>query len=75
MKANGYTIRLDEAGGAWEVKILQPDGRVAFRRACAEEGEARTFASTIRQHMGWLSEARFRQYYRLPEQADAKTGE
>ncbi len=34
-------------------------------RACADEVEARTFASTVRQHIEWLSEETFRGYYRL----------
>jgi hypothetical protein len=29
--------------------------------------EARTYASTVRQHLEWLSEAAFRRYYLLPE--------
>ena len=29
--------------------------------------EARAFASTVEQHLGWLSEEKFRRYYRLPD--------
>ena len=38
-------------------------------RACRDETEARTFASTVRQHIAWLSEPRFREIYRLAEGA------
>ncbi len=49
------------------VTIVEPDGKVALMRACAGEEEARTFASTVEQHIQWLSEGRFRQYYRLSD--------
>ena len=29
------------------------------------DSEARIFASTVRQHLYWLSAERFRQYYRI----------
>ena len=38
-------------------------------RACRDEEEARTFASTVRQHLAWLSPAKFGEYYRLDEEA------
>jgi hypothetical protein len=38
-------------------------------RACRDEAEAQTFASTVRQHIVWLSEARFREIYRFSEGA------
>ena len=47
--------------------ILDPDGREVSERACRDETEAITFASTVRQHAGWLSEGRFREIYRIPE--------
>jgi hypothetical protein len=31
--------------------------------------EARTFASTIQQHIYWLSPAKFREYYKIAEPA------
>jgi hypothetical protein len=37
-------------------------------RSCSGEIEARTYASTVRQHAEWLSEPKFREYYRLPEE-------
>lgn len=51
----------------WSVAILNPEGRELALRACRDETEARTFASTVRQHIAWLSEARFREIYRLAE--------
>lgn len=53
----------------WSVAILDPEGREIALRACRDETEARTFASTVRQHIAWLSEARFREIYRLAEGA------
>ncbi len=55
--------------GRWSVAILDPEGRQVAVRACRDETEARTFASTVRQHTAWLSEARFREIYRLAEGA------
>ena len=54
-------------GSGWSVAILDPEGREIALRACRDETEARTFASTVRQHIAWLSEARFREIYRLAE--------
>ena len=56
-------------GSGWSVAILDPEGREIALRACRDETEARTFASTVRQHIAWLSEARFREIYRLVEGA------
>ncbi len=56
-------------GIGWSVAILDPAGREVAVRACRDETEARTFASTVRQHIAWLSEARFREIYRLAEGA------
>lgn len=47
--------------------IRDPVGEDAHERACRDEREARTYASTVRQHIHWLSEPKFRRYYRLPE--------
>jgi hypothetical protein len=52
-------------GTGWSVAILDPEGREIALRACRDETEARTFASTVLQHIAWLSEARFREIYRL----------
>ncbi len=63
----GVEIRRSELG--WSVTIVDPDGSDASVRACRDEDEARTYASTVRQHIGWLSEPRFREIYRLPRRA------
>jgi hypothetical protein len=54
-------------GEGWRVAIVDPDGVEVSSRACREEGEARTYASTVRQHVEWLSEPVFCTYYRLPD--------
>jgi hypothetical protein len=56
-------------GIGWSVAIFDPEGREIALRACRDETEARTFASTVLQHIAWLSEARFREIYRLAEGA------
>jgi hypothetical protein len=56
-------VRRDEAG--WSVVVVDPLEGQVLARACRDEAEARTFASTVRQHAEWLSEGRFRAYYRL----------
>jgi len=67
---NGYAVWVDDgAGSGWRVVIVDPAGSEASERPCSDEAEARTYASTVRQHIYWLSEERFRQYYRLPEPA------
>ena len=48
------------------VAIVDPDGADAMTRACSGEEDARIFASTVRQHIEWLSEPAFRSSaYRL----------
>jgi hypothetical protein len=64
--SNRFTVELRDASG-WSVAIVDPKGRDAFVRACRDEAEARTFASTVGQHIAWLSEERFREIYRLDE--------
>ena len=56
-------------GMGWSVAIFDPKGREVAVRVCRDENEAWTFASTVRQHIVWLSEARFREIYRLAEGA------
>jgi hypothetical protein len=58
-------MRRDDEG--WRVAIVDPDGVEVATRACRDEVEARTYASTVRQHVEWLSEPLFRSYYRLPD--------
>ena len=50
------------------MRIVDADGHDVSTRACRDETEARTFASTVRQHIEWLSEATFREYYALDGQ-------
>jgi hypothetical protein len=52
----------------WRVAIVDPDSREVSVRACRDEVEARTYASTVRQHVEWLSEPQLREYYRLAEE-------
>jgi hypothetical protein len=62
---NGYSVRVREAKVSWSVAIVDPKGREVSVRACRDETEAGMFASTVRQHIAWLSEPRFREIYRL----------
>ena len=66
---NDYTVRVTEEPDGWEVHILGPSGEVESIRHCADETEARTFASTVHQHVYWLSPEKFREYYRLDQPA------
>jgi len=68
VSSNRYAVEVSEIEGAWRVRILDPDGREVFERTARDEAEARAFASTVDQHRGWLSEERFRRYYRIPEE-------
>lgn len=63
--ANGYRVRTDDGPAGWRVAIEDPAGVVVMERACANGFEARTFASTVRQHIYWLSSGKFREYYRI----------
>lgn len=64
---NGYGVEVRGGDGAWRVAILSPEGRVVSERACSDGAEARTYASTVRQHIYWLSAEKFREYYRIEE--------
>ena len=63
----GYTVHVEKGRQGWGVAIIDPSGAVALRRPCPDELDARTFASTVRQHAYWLSPERFRDYYQIPE--------
>ena len=63
--SNRYSVDVRRDEGGWSVAIVDPTGEQAGVRACRDEAEARTYASTIRQHAEWLSETRFREYYGL----------
>ena len=65
---NRYAVVTQRDGDGWRVAILDPAGSEASSRACRDEVEATTYASTVRQHLGWLSEQKFRVYYRLYEE-------
>lgn len=62
---NGFAVQVNEDGGSWRVSILDPAGAVVGERACRDHVEARTYASTVRQHIYWLSPETFRAYYRV----------
>ena len=66
---NGYAVRVTSSERGWEVQILDEDGGQVWSRPCTDEAEARTLASTVQQHIYWLSPAKFREYYRLAESA------
>lgn len=66
---NPYSVRVQGGKHGWEVHILDASGEVAWTRHCADEAEARTFASTVQQHIYWLSAPKFREYYKLAEPA------
>ena len=59
-----YTVDVRSDDGRWSVAIVE-DGADVSVRACRDEAEARTYASTVRQHLDWLSPSKFRAYYRL----------
>ena len=63
--ASGYEVRIHDAADGWRVTIEDPAGAVVLERACRDGSEARTFASTVRQHLYWLSPETFRSYYRI----------
>ena len=67
--SNGYSVRVSAGALGWEVQIFEPGGARAWTRACSGEAEARTFASTVQQHIYWLSPGKFREYYKLAEPA------
>ena len=63
-----YTIDVRSDDGGWRVAIVA-GGTDLSVRACRSEAEARTYASTVRQHLAWLSPSKFREYYRLNQEA------
>jgi hypothetical protein len=62
---NGFDVEVRGGEGTWRVAILDPNGDVVSERACQDGTEARTYASTVRQHIFWLSSEKFREYYRI----------
>jgi hypothetical protein len=65
----GYDVVALETDTGWRVLITDPDGTAVAERACRDGAEARTYASTVRQHIYWLSPDKFREYYRIPDPA------
>lgn len=64
---NRYQVMVEDADPGWRVVIRDPSGAPVSERPCRDAAEARTYASTVRQHIYWLSEEKFREYYRLPD--------
>ena len=64
---SGFDVEVRGGEGTWKVAILSPQGEVVLERACSDGAEARTYASTVRQHIYWLSPEKFREYYRIGE--------
>ena len=69
---NRYRARAERSEQGWRVVILDPDGAEVFARPFPGEEQALAFASTVDQHVTWLSEGTFRRYYRLAERPDGK---
>lgn len=67
---NGFEVEVRGEEGTWSVAILSPEGEVVSERACHDGAEARTYASTVRQHIFWLSPEKFREYYRIRGQVE-----
>lgn len=63
--ANDYKVELHEGELGWEVRILDPVRSVVWVRSCTGEADGRTLASTVQQHVYWLSPGKFREYYKL----------
>ena len=47
------------------MRIVDASGTTAALRACRDEADARLYASTVRQHVEWLSEEQFERYYAI----------
>jgi hypothetical protein len=64
---NPFAVQVLESPAGWRVAIVDGGGTVVSERACRDHVEARTYASTVRQHIYWLSAAKFREYYQIEE--------
>ena len=62
-----YEVAIVQTELGWRVRILGTEGVVVSERSCIDGAQARTFASTVRQHLYWLSPSKFREYYRIEE--------
>ncbi|MEX2274522.1 MAG: hypothetical protein WEA10_03010 [Actinomycetota bacterium] len=65
-----YDVVAHDEAGTWRVAIVDPRGAVVAERTCRDAADARIYASTVRQHLYWLSPERFREYYRLTDTGD-----
>jgi hypothetical protein len=61
----GFGVQVLESATGWHVAIVDSAGAVVSERACGDRLEALTYASTVRQHVYWLSAEKFREYYRI----------
>ncbi|MEA2521302.1 MAG: hypothetical protein QOI81_948 [Actinomycetota bacterium] len=66
-EAQTYAVELRDTTSGWRVSITDAHGTVAAERTCRDGAEARIYASTVRQHLYWLSPEKFREYYRIEE--------
>ena len=64
---NSYGVALTKSGDVWRVSILDFAGQPVSDRSFSSEEQAGTYASSVRQHIDWLSEERFRDYYRIED--------
>ena len=71
-RPNRYGVAVRGGSKGWAVDIVDPAGRVVSSRACRDQAEAGRYASTVRQHARWLSEEKFREYYRLAADGDTR---
>jgi hypothetical protein len=63
--AEVFDVSIVEADEGWRVEIAAKTGRILSMRACRDGAQARIYASTVRQHLYWLSAKRFGEYYSL----------
>jgi hypothetical protein len=70
---NGFGVEIRENERGWQVTIVDPAGAVVSERSCRDHSEARILASTVRQHIYWLSADRFRSYYGVEGQTVEQT--
>jgi len=47
------------------VRIVDANAETVSTRACRDEADARLYASTVRQHIEWLSPEQFERYYAI----------
>ena len=47
------------------MRIVDASGATVSARTCRDESDARLYASTVRQHIEWLSEEQFERYYAI----------